>query len=910
MQTRRKPAFGTLRGVLVAAAAIGLAAYVVSLLRSARVEPPRILPEPARIRAVRVDPSYHHDPSRTAYETARDLAARLAGAGANAVFFRVYDPEHGAFYRTSYEGNRESEIGRQDLLGAFIRAARGYGIRVYAWLPCFTHAGPWEARPAWRVLREDGSAYRFGTLGFPLCPRNPEVRTWWLGFVTDILDRYPDLAGIDIAEPVVAWTPQDGCFCPFCREESETAGAGGAEAHARLRADGLTRTIRETIALAHARKKEAVLTTIASAAPDGSLWTFETIARQTGLDLEAVLSGDDRPDAISAELMWQEWSASFGKPDVFTPRWVEGAAAAIRERLAGRAAFIAHVELSDSGPRAVSPDELRESIAAAIAGGASGIDVYDASLLDRKGAWDALAAWDADPRAQRILVLHDPGGEVDAVHTATLLRHFRVDPEVRLAADYAAGDAMRFDALFYLGHLPALDLPEAFLAEAAASSRTVVWCNRSIDALLARRPGCGFASRGFQEGADARAVRYKGADLPREETSLVAIDVTDPGRCRVWATAVTPSGELPYAVQSGALWYFADLPTAYAIEGGGYLAFADLLHEISGEDHAARPLALIRIEDVHPLTPPDALRRVARSLERRGIPWLIALVPFYVNPEEHAFVRISERPAFAAAIRDCAARGATIVLHGSTHQRTGESTSDYEFWDGTGHKPLARASQAETHDRVERGLAECRANGIFPLLWETPHYAATDADYAVLSRTFSAAVERRQAHDEHGSDQLLPYVIPCDRFGQLLLPEALGYVPLDDQRPEPILAAARRALVVRDGIAGFFFHTFCDLGVMEDIVDGMADLGYRFVDPLVLPLSVRTERSLVTTDPHVSPEGIREPFIRRRILSADGTLVEDAVYERGALPPVADLPPRAIIACEGRRTEEGETRPS
>jgi len=47
-----------------------------------------------------------------------------------------------------------------------------------------------------------------------------------------------------------------------------------------------------------------------------------------------------------------------------------------------------------------------------------------------------------------------------------------------------------------------------------------------------------------------------------------------------------------------------------------------------------------------------------------------------------------------------------------------------------------------------------------------------------------------------------------DLNGQYVIPESLAYVPIDDQRIEPILQAAEAEQVVRDGYASFFFHPF------------------------------------------------------------------------------------------------------
>jgi hypothetical protein len=342
----------------------------------------------------------------------------------------------------------------------------------------------------------------------------------------------------------------------------------------------------------------------------------------------------------------------------------------------------------------------------------------------------------------------------------------------------------------------------------------------------------------------------------------------------VLAEMVSGEKVLPYALRAGRLWYFADNPTAFAVEGGSYAVLADLLHDVLGEEHAEQKNALVRLEDIHPLTPPEDLLGAARALHARGVPFLIALVPFYAFPDRGEFASLGDEPEFVKAVQEAVRLGGTVVLHGVTHQRDGESTADYEFWDRTRGGPPEGRADARTRSRLFLGLRECLENGIYPLLWETPHYAAPLADYRVVAEVFSAAVERRQSADKIGTDQLYPYVIQRDRFGQLLLPENLGFVPLEDQRSAPILAAAARTCVVRDATVGFFFHVFCRRAILEEVVDGLLDQGFSFPDVRSLELSVSGPDSRWSTMRSAPPPLRARPEESRvRWLDARGRIV-------------------------------------
>src|SRR5262249_21598025 len=117
------------------------------------------------------------------------------------------------------------------------------------------------------------------------------------------------------------------------------------------------------------------------------------------------------------------------------------------------------------------------------------------------------------------------------------------------------------------------------------------------------------------------------------------------------------------------------------------------------------------------------------------------------------------------AIQYMIGRGGTPVLHGVTHQYRGATGDDYEFWDETNGRPIARDSAALVRERLQQGLAECFANGIFPVAFETPHYGASATDYEAMKQVFTLFNERTMATPDVGSIQYFPYPT-VDRFGR------------------------------------------------------------------------------------------------------------------------------------------------
>ncbi len=850
-------------------------------------------PVPESIHAVRFDPSYYYNAPVRVNMLAQQLAQEWQTHGVNAIFYKAYDPVHGAKYKTRYTLNEMADYGRQDLLKYVLKECSARGIQVIAWLPAFQHKPAWEQHPEWRVKNPDGSEYRLSAESYPLCAANPEVRTWWVGLIRDLLEHYDGLAGIDTGEPVVRWQGAY-CGCASCQQQIRELGFGDASAL------GLSKTLLASFQAIHDFHKLACVTSVISPKADGSLFTPAEQRGYTGFDLEALLEAPHKPDWISLELMWQQWADLYNHPARFNPAWVEGAAAAVREQVAGRSRLLVHLELTPFGQQIVDGSKLQESMQAARRAELLDIDLYDTHQIDLEKLWPAVAAGFAWQPARRILVVSDPIGENDARQVASLLSHFKVETEILLLKEgggYPSGLLHDRDMLFYIGVDPKFILPKAFLQETAAFKGTVVWIHFGLGQYL-EQPGLpdhGIRYSGGMTDSTWNRVRYKQALLPRQDPDFDRIALTDSARIRVLAWMEKGTKRLPYALHSRNLWYFADLTTAFVREGGSYIVFADLLHDILRQPHQSRRLAMVRIEDISPLSDATSLRRIADYLDSEKVPFAISLVPFYLDPASNTAASLSDQPELVEAIRYMVRKGGVIVMHGNTHQYRGETTADYEFWDMMHNEPLFSDSREYVRERIETGLQEMARNELWPVTWETPHYGASQLAYSVINNYFSSAYERRQTIDLHGSDQLLPWLIYEHTAGGKIIPENLGYIPLSDQRSGPLLEAARNNLALRDGVASFFFHPFCDIAVLKEIVPGLKKMGYSFTDPRHTRQQVRGPGFRVVTGSGQVELPLTSAYLREFYIDERGS-IRDERYSDGRR---SDTLRKSVVVPEG-----------
>ena len=365
-------------------------------------------------------------------------------------------------------------------------------------------------------------------------------------------------------------------------------------------------------------------------------------------------------------------------------------------------------------------------------------------LFDNKGGYAAYAAQTADL-------------------AANFVSHF-ARPVLQPVSRYHRGEMAHYAAVVYAGTTFGEPLPRGFLSDVRAGTRPVLWLGGNISDLT----NVAFAhARGWRAGADRpghyTSVAYRHAHLVDSSNPLTGIDILNPAKAAVLATAITADGRrTPWAVRSGQLTYVAEVALDDG-NGDGWdrsFAVADMMAGMFGPVRP-RHRMLVRLEDVGPATDPVQLRQIADLLSADRIPFSIALYPVYLGPvTQHPRARFSleDRPQLVEAIKYMLAKGGTLILHGYTHQlgdernpSDGQSGEDYEFlrvhynaqhaivYDGT----PTRNPVAWTKRRIGMAFAAIRAAGLpRPEFWQFPEYGASPAEYHVAAAEFLARTDR------------------------------------------------------------------------------------------------------------------------------------------------------------------------
>jgi uncharacterized protein YdaL len=478
----------------------------------------------------------------------------------------------------------------------------------------------------------------------------------------------------------------------------------------------------------------------------------------------------------------------------------------------------------------------------------------------------------------RTLVLYDYTGrwrwvgELDGIFTANLAGHFG-PVDTKPVSQYRSGELDGYAATIYVGSTYGDRLPAAFLDDVLRTQRPVLWIADNIGELEDRAGDFpkryGWRSSVLDHSPVAE-VRYKGATLTRwtrQSDGIMKYGTLDASRVRVLATAVRADGStFPWAVRSRNLTYVGEVPYRYTSETDRYLIFADLLFDALAPKTHERHRALVRLEDINPISDPADLRAAADYLHSQGIPFGFGVSPYYRDPQGHDDapheLLLRNAPKVVAALKYLERRGGVLVDHGYTHQWDGGSNpydgvtgDDVEFYRvlespsgqvrDVGPLPGDDSPEWAEH-RIAAAEREFAASGLpRPTIFEFPHYVASDHAYRAAARYFAVRWERSDyfagllqppVQYKHVEGQFFPYPVH-DVYGSKVLPENLGSIAPSTwhtykaRLPADLIRAAKANLVVRDGFASFYFHPYLPLRYLKRTVAGLEALGYRFVRP-------------------------------------------------------------------------------
>lgn len=308
---------------------------------------------------------------------------------------------------------------------------------------------------------------------------------------------------------------------------------------------------------------------------------------------------------------------------------------------------------------------------------------------------------------------------------------------------------------------------------------------------------------------------------------------------------------------------------------------SQILNTVFDQEPLDKTPAYLRLEDVHPLADAAGLMETAEFLKEQEIPYMIAVIPVYTNPETGREYHFNDSPEVLEALKYMQDNGGSVVLHGYTHQfRSTETGEGFEFWDVENDMPVYHGPHDEPNNKTEeefdtreeyesymaenkafernyieerltRGVQELANFGLYPLAFEAPHYTMSQNGYEVTSEYFSTYVGQLQLSDMHWTNMdTTPNISkPAMLHGMTLLPETIGYVqPDDEEAVEKMMARAETYQIPEGGMIGGFYHPYLGIEGLKELVGEMKTIpDIEWIDLKEMENTVAVENVSITS---------------------------------------------------------------
>ncbi|KIL42117.1 hypothetical protein SD70_02760 [Gordoniibacillus kamchatkensis] len=243
---------------------------------------------------------------------------------------------------------------------------------------------------------------------------------------------------------------------------------------------------------------------------------------------------------------------------------------------------------------------------------------------------------------------------------------------------------------------------------------------------------------------------------------------------------------------------------------------------------------MLRLEDVGPGGQYDSLeqlgklRAVIEYMQARNIPVHLAVIPRWLNYGDGGSVYDRSlddagdplTAAFGRVLRAAVQRGASVGMHGYTHQAGNAPRKDGFQESGIGNEfnveGLPDTDAAAYADaRLREGLRIMNAAGLPPRFWEAPHYHTTAEQDAEFRRYFGLLYQA----DVHANRNAPEAQYRSERlqgrgFGAVNVPTPFSYIPYN--KDENLILDK---LGKSKNIVSFFYHPFLEFKHLEQVTD-------------------------------------------------------------------------------------------
>lgn len=434
----------------------------------------------------------------------------------------------------------------------------------------------------------------------------------------------------------------------------------------------------------------------------------------------------------------------------------------------------------------------------------------------------------ADKSSDKALIIYESELNINSVENKVnylneLLYVFNKNVGKIQIDEYKSGDMDSYNSVFVINIENDINNKQ-FLDDLSVYKNKIYWIGNKIENFLNENKK--YTVKYDSQNYSINELIYKKNSLIINSGYLYNI-MTVLKDAKVLAEMSDSYNTYPFIINEDNLYYISrwDLENSFIFE--------DSLNDFYNIKHFDKGKIFIRIEDVHPFRDTKQLREIADYLYSKDIPFMIALIPTYVDSKTQAITTMDMKPEFIETIQYMQEKGGSIVLHGYTHQLDNEEISGegYEFWDIKNDTHVDEDIEPYVKNRVLSGLRLCIENKIYPLAYEAPHYAINTDGYKELKKYFSTYVGQYQNNNNNFATNSSPFTIKDSDTFNVLIPENLNYVDENDEfSVDKIKESFKKLSMVRGYTGGFFFHPYLDINYLKEIVEFLEDENVEFLD--------------------------------------------------------------------------------
>lgn len=419
--------------------------------------------------------------------------------------------------------------------------------------------------------------------------------------------------------------------------------------------------------------------------------------------------------------------------------------------------------------------------------------------------------------------------DVDVRLLDLLVSHFSSPVTFKSVNQFEAADLQGITNLFYYGSYSA-KIPSVFKQALQTFQGPIVLIGQNI----------GQMETHFIEKEGTVTVKHfegLGKSISTNDDLDISRVFTAP-TAKILMTGTNGTKSYPLFVQSDNKYYFATI----SLSNDAFItSLAVALNHVFSSQITLKEThpAYLRMEDVSPAANPRQLMTIAKYLKEQNVPYMVATIPVYFDPDAGKLIHMKDSPLVVKALQYMQANGGSIIMHGYTHQYRGDETGEgFEFWDVQNNtpilappgdtKPIGKSFEREyIQNRATRGILELTSVGLYPLAFEPPHYVMSLEGYKILSQYFSTYVGDVQLSDKDWHvNWASPFVTqPAFMSGMKLYPETIGYIKMNNEQEVSMMVdKAKEMLQLDEGVVGGFYHPYLGAEALERLIPQLKQL--------------------------------------------------------------------------------------